>query len=161
MMGAYRTAIDTARRRIRMPTEQELEAEIAFAEQRWADAARWARMADTLPDGPSRPCAECLPKVLMWIFSEGGIADSAVAAYQDYLRTPIGARKWTGQETELEAPLLERMSRMLLAKGDTTRAAQFLAMFVERWKNADPELQPRVSAAREQLRRLQLDAPER
>jgi hypothetical protein len=34
-------------------------------------------------------------------------------------------------------------------------------MFVERWKNADPELQPRVSAAREQLRRLQLDAPKR
>lgn len=50
---------------------------------------------------------------------------------------------------------------MFLAKGDTTRAAEFLVQFVERWKTADAELQPRVTAAREQLRRLQLDAPRR
>ena len=31
--------------------------------------------------------------------------------------------------------------------------------FIDLWKNADPELQPRVRAARERLRRMSLDAP--
>ena len=89
------------------------------------------------------------------------MADSAIAAYEEFKKAPYNTRQWKGQDVTLDATLLERMAKMFLAKGDTTRAAAFLAQFVERWKNADPELQPRVDAARAQLRRLQLDAPKR
>jgi len=161
ILESYRAAADTSVRRARMPGEHDVLAEIAAAEQRWADAAAEARLADQLPDGPANGCNECLPRALMWVFSEAGMADSAIAAYAEYRKTPFGGRKWTGQDIGIPAPLLERMARMFLSKSDTTRAAEFLAQFVERWKSADPDLQPRVAAAREKLRRMQLDAPRR
>jgi len=54
----------------------------------------------------------------------------------------------------LDAGLLERMARMYELKSDSAHAAEFYREFVERWKNADPELQPRVAAARERLLKL-------
>ena len=161
ILESYRAEADTAWRRSRMPAEHGLLADILSMEQRFAESVAEYRRSDSLPDGPANSCAHCLPRELMWVFSQAGMADSAIAAYQEYRKTAYGGRKWTGQDVDIAAPLLDRMARMFLAKADTTRAAEFLAMFVERWKNADPELQPRVAAAREQLRRLQLDAPRR
>ena len=43
---------------------------------------------------------------------------------------------------------------MYQAKGDAQKAAEHNGKFVELWKNADPELQPRVRAAQERLRKL-------
>jgi hypothetical protein len=40
-------------------------------------------------------------------------------------------------------------------RGDTAAAIQSYATFIELWKDCDPELQPRVAAARAALRRLQ------
>ena len=161
ILDVYRAETDTGYRRPRAPSEHELLSLIAWSEGRWTEAVAEARAADQLPDGPAHPCTECLPRNLMWMFSEAGMADSAVAAYEEFRRTPYGSRPWKGQDISMPAPLLERMARMFLVKGDTTRAAELYAQFVERWKNADPELQPRVAAAREQLRRMQLDAPGR
>ena len=39
-------------------------------------------------------------------------------------------------------------------RGDPDKAAGHYAAFVDLWKNADPELQPQVAAARRRLARL-------
>jgi hypothetical protein len=43
---------------------------------------------------------------------------------------------------------------MFDARGDTANAVLHYREFVEFWTNADPELQPRVAAARERLKQL-------
>jgi hypothetical protein len=41
----------------------------------------------------------------------------------------------------------ERAANAYLELGDTTAALKHLAAFVDHWRNADPELQPRVESA--------------
>jgi tetratricopeptide (TPR) repeat protein len=48
----------------------------------------------------------------------------------------------------------ERLGSLYLQVGDTVAAARHLAEFIELWKDADPELQPRVEAARRLLAQL-------
>jgi hypothetical protein len=48
----------------------------------------------------------------------------------------------------------ERLAQLYEAKGNRVKAAEHYRKFIELWKNADPELQPRVQDARERLRRL-------
>jgi tetratricopeptide (TPR) repeat protein len=45
----------------------------------------------------------------------------------------------------------ERLGALYLTLGDTAAAVAHLARFAELWSNADPELQPRVEAARRTL----------
>jgi len=156
-----REVLDTAMKRDEAPDVHRALSDIAWAEGRWADAVSEARLGDRKSDGPAHPCAHCLPRQLAWIFADAGMPDSAIAQYEEYRRTGIGGRKRTGPDLELDNELVESLAEMFLIKGDTTRAAQFYAEFIDRWKNADPELQPRVAAAREKLRRMQLDAPKR
>jgi hypothetical protein len=46
---------------------------------------------------------------------------------------------------------MEAVGKMYDARGDTARAVEAYRDFVERWKNADPEVQPRVAAARQRI----------
>lgn len=66
---------------------------------------------------------------------------------------------WT--DLGLYAPLRplghERAASAYLAAGDTTAALRHLARFVELWEDADPELQPRVEAARSTIESLRMD----
>lgn len=82
------------------------------------------------------------------------MADSALAAYGEYRRTPWGSRPRQGPDNTLGAVLTEQLAKIYDAKGDTENAAQLYREFIEFWKNADPELQPRVKAARDRLAKL-------
>ena len=85
-------------------------------------------------------------------FDAAGQADSARVHYRRYLE----ARHWLGPMMhghEL-ARALERAAELEYEAGDLDRAAAYLAEFVELWKDADPELQPRVEAARFRLERI-------
>ena len=55
----------------------------------------------------------------------------------------------------------ERLGQLYETVGNNEKAAENYRAFIDLWKNADPELQPRVTAARAKLRRMQLDAPRR
>ena len=44
--------------------------------------------------------------------------------------------------------------RETLAKGDRVKAGMYYRKFVELWKNADPDLQPKVVEVRRRLARL-------
>ncbi len=48
----------------------------------------------------------------------------------------------------------ERLGQLYEAKGNPDRAAEHYRRFIELWKNADPEFQPRVADARRRLAKL-------
>ena len=52
------------------------------------------------------------------------------------------------------AGALQRLGELYEAKGDAANAAKAYREFIELWKNADPELQPRVAEAKRRLAKL-------
>jgi eukaryotic-like serine/threonine-protein kinase len=52
------------------------------------------------------------------------------------------------------ASSLVRLGELYEARGERTRAIEYYSRFVELWKNADPELQPRVRAVKSKLEAL-------
>ena len=52
------------------------------------------------------------------------------------------------------AAIYERLGGLYELKDETERAVFYYEKFVELWKNADPEFQPRVDAARRAIERL-------
>ena len=145
---------DTAYKRGATPYLRSARGSIAQAERRWADAARELRAGDSLPDGPANMCGHCLPLRLVELFAVAGLADSAVAAYEVYRATSMGSRRRTGTDLAIRTPLLESLGRMFEQIGDTARAIEAYRDLIERWKEADPEFQPRVVAARKRLSAL-------
>ena len=52
-------------------------------------------------------------------------------------------------------PLIhERLGSLYEAKGNAEKAAEHYRAFIDLWKTADPELQPRVAAARHRVSKL-------
>lgn len=149
-----RVVTDTALRRSQEPGLHWALAEIASAEGKWADAVREMRRADSLPDGPVHSCEHCLPRNLLRLFAQAGMADSALSQYEAYLRTPRGSRPRTGPDLDLAGPTMEAVARMYEQRGDTARAVQAYRDFVAVWNRADAELQPRVAAARKRVEAL-------
>ena len=52
------------------------------------------------------------------------------------------------------AGVRRRLGELYEAKGDTAKAVEQYRAFIEQWKNADPELQPRVVEVRRRLQAL-------
>ena len=137
------------------PTLKRAEAAIAVAEKRWAEAVSLTRQADRGPGGaPNGACGHCLPLDLMWIFSRAGMPDSVIASYEAYKKTPWGANVRANLDVGVPAPLYEALAKAYDTKGNTEKAAEAYRAFIELWKTADPELQPRVAAARKRLAEL-------
>jgi hypothetical protein len=145
---------DTALVRSSEPEIHSVEGQIAEAEGRWADAAREYRLADQLPDGPNGSCDVCILGGLAYLYSRAGMSDSVLAYIEQYERTPMGARQRTGPDLFIPTDLVEAIARAHEQRGDTVRAIAAYRDFVERWKDADPELRPRVAAARKRLEAL-------
>ena len=155
LLARYRTGVkEPALRSALAPYEQRALGSVAEAEGRWAEAARAYRAGDRLPDGPVDWCERCLPERLIRLFATAGMADSAVAQYDVYKRTGVGARELKGPDLMLNATTVESLAKMFEQVGDTARAVAALRDLVERWDKADPELQPRVAAARKRLAEL-------
>jgi tetratricopeptide (TPR) repeat protein len=145
---------DTALKRIwHSPYESALAA-IATQERRWSDAISLYRRADREPDGPASSSVTGVSTALIGVWAAAGMADSATAEYERYLKTPFGGRAREGPDFEVPAPITGALARMYDAKGNTDRAVALYRDFIELWKNADPELQPRVAAARARLQEL-------
>ena len=52
------------------------------------------------------------------------------------------------------APALFRLGELYENAGDAKRATEYYGRFVDLWKDADPELQPRVTDARARIDRM-------
>ena len=121
-------------------------ASIAGAEGRPLDALAEIRSL------PPWACIPCRARVEGNLFDEAGQADSAVVYYERYVETPFNFRLFP--DSNWLGPTLERLGQLSDELGDPEKAAVYYAQFVDLWGNADPELQPRVAAARARLEQI-------
>lgn len=119
---------------------------VALAERRYDDAVRDFTAADV------GWCDVCALPSLAEAYDAGGHADSAIVVYERFLTRP-GIYRATVDADAL-APAHKRLGELYEAKGDPRKAAEHYEQFVSLWKNADPELQPRVAEVRARLAKL-------
>jgi tetratricopeptide (TPR) repeat protein len=143
---------DTLLLRISEPAVHSVRGEIALAEGRPLDALQEFRRADRLPDGPIHLMALGLHADVGRAFDQAGMVDSAITSFEQYLETPQLLRL---QYDAVYMPhILQRLGALYEAKGDREKAIGYYERFVELWRNADPELQPRVAEARRRIELL-------
>lgn len=123
-------------------------AELAIAEGRTSDAIETARSVTT-----GIGCARCPLPTLAAAYEAAQQPDSAIAVYERYLALPFTYAIEAFDRWDLAATY-EHLGQLYDAKGNTQKAAEYYGRFVELWGKADPELQPRVTAARNRLTQL-------
>jgi tetratricopeptide (TPR) repeat protein len=116
---------------------------IAFAEGRYGEAVDAFRRSDV------GECVTCTLHPLALAYEASGQPDSALSVYEQLLSRPDPIRLFSDQGAG--ALTLERLGQLYDERGDWEKAAEYYARFVELWKAADPELQPRVEAAQQRL----------
>jgi tRNA A-37 threonylcarbamoyl transferase component Bud32/tetratricopeptide (TPR) repeat protein len=155
ILGRFESEVrDTAVRRAWHSRYEGALASIATKEHRWNDAVELFRKSDREPDGPATADPGGVSMYLIWVWATAGTADSAIAEYERYLKTPYGGRTREGPDINVPAPVTEALAKIYDAKGKTDRAVPLYRDFIELWKGADSELQPRVAAARARLQEL-------
>jgi len=154
ILAQYQTDIqDSGLIRLNEPARHNALAEIALAERRPLDAVTEFKLGDRLPDGPANDCTVCLAAFLGRAYDAANLSDSVIASYERYIATPMFGRiVWDGY---LLAGMHKRLGELYEAKGDREKAVNHYMTFVELWKTADPELQPKVTAVKQRLARLQ------
>ncbi|MGD8495957.1 MAG: tetratricopeptide repeat protein [Gemmatimonadales bacterium] len=111
---------------------RDIEAALA-RKNRGADPANWADVAI--------PAFEGL-----------GLADSVIARYETWLGRRALQRLHA--DNRILPRAYERLGQLYEERGELEKAAVYYAKFVELWENADPDLQPRVKAARSRLQEI-------
>ena len=148
------TLRDTAIRRSDSPAMHLALGAIAIAEHKPVEAIVEFRRGDVSPDGPATACSTCLPGNLGRAFDMANQPDSTIAQYEKYIATPQSLRTYEEWDPSHLAGIHERLGQLYESKGNTAKAIAHDRAFVDLWKNADTELQPRVAAARARLRKL-------
>ncbi|HTK48341.1 MAG TPA: protein kinase [Gemmatimonadaceae bacterium] len=113
---------------------------VAFAEHRYAEAAKEFRAADTWE------CTICGAVLEGRARELAADTTGAITAYERFLSTPVLDR--VSLDATLLPPVHERLGTLYGARGERAKALAHDRTFVALWNNADPELQPRVAAAR-------------
>jgi eukaryotic-like serine/threonine-protein kinase len=82
-----------------------------------------------------------------------GRPDSAIIAYERYTANIPAVMLLTrgGPTWGMLAPAEERLAQLYEQRGDTVRAVQHFRAFIGLWKDAGPELRPRVEEARRRM----------
>ena len=125
----------------------EAEAWIDVAEGRYAEAIPVLRGSDR-----GYGCDICTDLSVGTAFDLAGQPDSAVLYYERYLAPRQNWRAYV--DGSWRAWTLERLGQLYDEAGDLEQAAGYYGMFVELWADADPELQPRVQAARARMEEI-------
>lgn len=119
---------------------------IALAEKRYSDAI------DALNKANTQGCTHCTLPLIAIAYENAGKTDSAIAVMQTYLSLP-GLNKLITDRYVL-APTYESLGRLYEQRGDRGRAIESYQKFATLWRDADPDLQPRVIAARAKIAQL-------
>jgi tRNA A-37 threonylcarbamoyl transferase component Bud32/tetratricopeptide (TPR) repeat protein/TolB-like protein len=134
------------------------EGNVLLAERRTDDAIRAFRRMEIGPDGLPIMCRFCQPFGLARAFDQANMTDSTIAAIERYLAVRSQFR--INMDSWLLGPMHKRLGELYEAKGDPKRAAEHYAAFVELWKRADPDLQPKVAEVRARLDRVRRTLPQ-
>ena len=141
---------DVKRRAFRTSTDSmallTMSGQVQLASGRHEEAARSLRQAGM------RGCATCETPLEGRAWDLAGQPDSAIAALRRYAETKHLLR------TEYDARFLpgvhKRLGELYEAKGRRDDALRHYRAFIELWKDADPELQPQVTDARQRVAAL-------
>ena len=128
------------------------EGNILLAERRTEDAIRAFRKMDTEADGLPLWCTFCAPVALGRAYDQANNVDSTVVSLERYLAATSDAR--INADTWMLGPAHKRLGELYEARGDLKKAALHYGAFVELWKRADVELQPKVVEVRGRLERV-------
>jgi tetratricopeptide (TPR) repeat protein len=156
MIARYRTEMtDTSIRRVQEPDLHGALGEIALADGKPRDALVEFRRSDIGYDGaPANECAPCLPFDLARAYDAAGKPDSAALFFEQYLATPYWDKLRIDMDPMRMPAIRERLGQLYESMGKTDKAVENYRAFIDLWKNADPELQPRVADARKRLAAL-------
>lgn len=125
------------------------DAMLAFAFTRWPEALEALDRADRLP--LDRTDISAAMRFLVQDRLQR--PDSAIAAGEQFLTNSSNFR--LAQDALFLAGIRQRLGELYEARGDVEKALTHYQAFVDLWKNADPELQPRVRDLRGRIERLQ------
>jgi tetratricopeptide (TPR) repeat protein len=128
-------------------TRHQLLSAIALSERRYADAAREARAGDI------GTCTICMLPIMGIAYDNAQQPDSAIAVLTRYVESTALSNR-LGSNQFFLAGSYKRLGELWEAKGNRQKAAHYYAVFVDLWKNADADLQPKVADARKRLARL-------
>ena len=120
---------------------------IDVAEGRYAEAIPALREADW-----GYGCQPCADHAVGTAFDLWGQPDSAVVYYEKYIAPEFNFRLWV--DGLWKGWTLERLGQLYDEMGDLEQAAGYYGLFVDLWAEADPELQPRVRAARARMEEI-------
>jgi tetratricopeptide (TPR) repeat protein len=119
---------------------------LARAEGRYDEALGRFRKAHDLFG-----CRSCTAVDIAMTFEQQGQQDSALAAYESVATLPAPL----GQGRDLDLPITyQRLGELYETKGDKAKAVEYYTQLVDLWKDADPELQPRVAEIRKRIGQL-------
>jgi len=104
-------------------------------------------------------CDLCPLPPLGRAYELAGETDSAMTVYERYVTTPrayrvIGVGRNIGSDAYFLAGIYQRLGELHEERGHRAKAIDYYGRFVDLWKDADPELQPRVAEARRRIIRL-------
>lgn len=122
----------------------------ALADGRYGEAVQGLRQA-----AEGEQCPICALPELAMAYDLGGAGDSALAVYERYLATP-----WIGrlEVDALHLPwICERLGELYEARQEPQRAATMYRRMAGLWRDADPELRPRVAAVERRLAALAVE----
>jgi tetratricopeptide (TPR) repeat protein len=100
-------------------------------------------------------CTVCALPFLAMAHDLAGEPDSVVAINERYLEAPWLWR--AGIDSYSRALAYERLGQLYEERGDTQKAIHYYGKLLELWKDADPELQPRVESAQRAIAALSPD----
>jgi tetratricopeptide (TPR) repeat protein len=120
---------------------------VALAEGRANDAVTEFRLSDA-----ELGCEICALHGLGTAYRLAGEPDSAIAVFERFVNTPYASRViW---DAVWLANVYIHLGELYEERGDQDSAINYYNEFVELWKDADPELQPRVQDVRQRIARM-------
>jgi tetratricopeptide (TPR) repeat protein len=125
---------------------REMRGHLALSSKRYAEAQVELRAAD------ETGCPICNAPMLARAYDLDGKPDSAIVVYERYLNTPYLER--TGTDAAFLPAVHKRLGELYEAKGQREKALSHYRTFLDLWKDADPELQPKVTDAKQRVAAL-------
>jgi tetratricopeptide (TPR) repeat protein len=156
VLNQYAARLDSLGRRQRHVWLTRERGAIASLEGKHDSAVAYARQGDFEADGlPTTDGTVWTPLLIGQAFDRGGQADSARKYLTEYIEM-AGTGRYQADPFNVPRTLF-RLGQLYQDAGDTAKAMDYYGRFVDLWKTADPELQPRVAEARKAMAELTPD----